>query len=175
LRLWARVLIAVPQSRLLLKAAPLADGALCEALAGRFERHGIGRHRLQFEGPASRADYLRAYGRVDIALDPFPFTGATTTVEALWMGVPVLTMSGDRMVQRQGTSLLALAGLPDWIAAAEDEYVARAAAFARDRPRLTTLRAGLRARLLASPICDASAFAKEFQAAIWGMWRARND
>ena len=126
--------------------------------------------RLLLEGPSSRADYFAAYNRVDIALDPFPYPGGTTTVEALWMGVPVLTLAGERFLSRQGVGLLMNAGLPDWVAADADDYVARAVAHAGDLPRLAALRAGLRQQVLASPVFDAQRFAGHFESALRGMW-----
>jgi predicted O-linked N-acetylglucosamine transferase (SPINDLY family) len=123
---------------------------------------------LEAYGP--RADYLSAYQRVDIALDPFPFPGGTTTVEALWMGVPVLTLSGKSFLSRQGVGLLMNAGLPDWIATDLDDYVTKAISHAGELQRLAALRANLRQQVLASPIFDAPRFAKNFAAAMRSMW-----
>jgi predicted O-linked N-acetylglucosamine transferase (SPINDLY family) len=108
---------------------------------------------------------------VDIALDPFPYPGITTSVENLWMGVPVLTLSGNSFLSRQGVGLLMNAGLPDWIATDADEYVALALSHSSDLQRLSSLRAGLRQRVLASPIFDAPLFARHFEAALRGMWQ----
>jgi predicted O-linked N-acetylglucosamine transferase (SPINDLY family) len=124
--LWARVLSAVPESRLLIKARQLAEDSTRQSVRERFAAQGIEGERLVLEPPSQRAEYLAAYARIDIALDPFPFPGGTTTVEALWMGVPVLTLAGERMISRQGVSLLMNAGLPDWAASDADDYVARA-------------------------------------------------
>jgi len=98
----------------------------------------------------------------------------TTSVEALWMGVPVLSLRGDRFMSRTAESIAHNAGLPDWVAADEDDYVAKAVAFASDLGRLAALRAGLRQQVLASPLFDAPRFARNFEEALWGMWRARN-
>jgi predicted O-linked N-acetylglucosamine transferase (SPINDLY family) len=108
---------------------------------------------------------------VDIALDPFPFTGGTTTVEALWMGVPVLTLTGQSFLARQGVGLMMNAGLPQWIADDPDDYVARAVSHAGNLQTLAALRAGLRQQVLASPIFDATRFALHFEAALRGMWK----
>ena len=169
--LWAQVLHAVPRSRLFLKYQQLGEASVRQSTCERFAVHGIGAGRLIFEDYVPRANYLAAYQRVDIALDPFPFPGGTTTVEALWMGVPVLTLTGERFLSRQGVGLMMNAGLPDWIAKDADDYVGRAVAHASDLPRLATLRAGLREKVLASPIFDAPRFAKNFEAAMRGMWR----
>jgi predicted O-linked N-acetylglucosamine transferase (SPINDLY family) len=126
--------------------------------------------RLRLEPAGSYAEYLEAYARVDLALDPFPYTGGTTTVEGLWMGVPVLTLRGDRYIGHQGESLLHAAGLPDWVAADRDEYIRKAPAFAADRDALALLRAALRVQVAASPLFDALRFARHLEAALRGMW-----
>lgn len=168
--LWARVLLAVPGSRLFLKAKQLASVSVRQSVVDRFAAHGIGSQRVVLEGPTPRSDYLSAYHRVDIALDPFPFSGGTTSAESLWMGVPVLTLTGDRFVSRQGVGLLMNAGLPEWIARDADDYVARAVASAGDLRQLAVLRQELRQRVLASALFDAPRFAGHFEAALRGMW-----
>ncbi|MEX3937895.1 glycosyltransferase, partial [Paraburkholderia phymatum] len=140
------------------------------ATLSRFEAHGIGGERLILEGPSPRAEYLAAYGRVDIALSPFPYPGGTTTAEALWMGVPVLGMKGDRFVTHICESLLHTAGMGEWIAADEQAYLRKAIAFASDAQALARLRAGLRAQVLGSPLCDAPRFARHLEEAFEGMW-----
>ena len=117
------------------------------------------------------ADHLSSYDEVDIGLDPFPYAGTTTTAEAFWMGVPVLTLKGDRFIAHVGESLLASVGLPEWVARGEGEYVAKASGFATNLGDLSALRQGLRAQLLASPLCDAPRFAGNLEAAFRGMWR----
>ena len=169
--LWAQVLQAVPDSRLFLKYGQLAEASVRQHTCARFAVHGIDATRLVFEDYGPRADYLAAYQRVDIALDPFPFPGGTTTVEALWMGVPVLTLQGERFLARQGVGLLMNAGLPEWVATDAEDYVARAVAHARDLPALAALRARLRQQVLASPIYDAPRFAQHFEAALRSMWQ----
>jgi len=173
LDLWARVLHAVERSVLFLKARQFHSTALRERIATRFSALGIDRARLQFEPGSPRAEYLAAYHRADIALDPFPFAGGTTTAEALWMGVPVLTLAGERLVARQGAGLLAPAGLHDWIARDADDFVARAARHAADPLRLQALRQRLRAQVLASPIFDAQRFARDFEVALQRAWDER--
>jgi predicted O-linked N-acetylglucosamine transferase (SPINDLY family) len=170
-QLWARVLQAVPGSRLFLKYQQLAEASVRQRTCERFAAHGIEAARLIFEDYGPRGDYLAAYNRVDIALDPFPFPGGTTTVEALWMGVPVLTLQGERFLARQGVGLLMNAGLPEWVAADAQDYVARAVAHASDLPALAALRARLRQQVLTSPIYDAPRFAQHFEAALRAMWQ----
>lgn len=168
--LWARILTAIPNSRLFLKARALAEVSTQQSVDKRFSAHGIDPQRLTFETYVPRANYLAAYSQVDIALDPFPFPGGTTTVEALWMGVPVLTLAGKHFLARQGVGLLMNAGLPKWVASDLDNYVALAVKHSSDIHRLATLRAGLRQQVLASPIFDAARFARHFEAALRGMW-----
>lgn len=170
--LWAQILHAVPGSRLFLKAKQLNDLSMHRYTSARFAAHGIAADRLMLEGSSSRADYLAAYNKVDIALDPFPFTGGTTTVEGLWMGVPVITKRGDRFIAHQGESILHNVGMSDWIAADNEAYVAIATARAADLSSLASRRANLRPQLLASPLCSAPAFARNLEAAFAGMWLA---
>lgn len=168
--LWARVLRAVPESRLFLKTRQLDEASVRLSVIQRFAAHGIDAGRLILEEGATRAELLAAYHRVDIALDPFPYPGGTTSVEAVWMGVPVLTLAGDRFLSHIGESILQNAGLPDWIAIDAEDYVARAAIHAGDRQRLALLRKALRQQVLASPLFDAPRFARHFETALRGMW-----
>lgn len=173
--LWAQILKRLPESRLLLKAKQLADTLLAQSIRERFASHGISSERLLLEGPSTRAELLATYNRVDIALDPFPYPGGTTSVEGLWMGVPVLTKRGNRFLSHVGESIANNAGLSDWVAANNDEYVTKAIAFASDTKRLAQLREGLRQQVLASPIFDAARFARHFEDAMWGMWNRRQE
>ncbi|HXZ91789.1 MAG TPA: tetratricopeptide repeat protein [Burkholderiales bacterium] len=169
---WAQVLERTPNSRLFLKAKQLEEASVRQGIVGRFAAHGIDPSRLILKEYVSmRAEHLADYNLVDIALDPFPHPGVTTSVEALWMGVPVLTLSGERFLSRQGIGLLMNAGLPEWIAANADEYVGKSAAFAADLDCLATLRSGLRQRVLNSPLFDAQRFARHFEAALRAMWK----
>jgi protein O-GlcNAc transferase len=176
--LWARVLHAVPSSRLLLKARHFIERSVQQEMAQRFARHDITASRLMLEPPVIRPDYLKPFNRVDIALDPFPYPGITTSVECLWMGVPFVTLAGKTFMSRQGLGLLSNAGLADWVAADGDDYVKLAARRAADLPSLQQLRQELRPRLRASPIFDAESFARHFESAMRGMWHtwcARQD
>ncbi len=169
---WARVLQAVPEARLYLKTKSLEVPEARDTLLASFARFGIGPERLLIKGRfENHEEHFRAYHEVHIALDPFPYPGITTTVEALWMGVPALAMKGDRFISHQGETILHNVGLPQWIAADADDYAAKAAAFASDIEALATLRAGLRERLLTSPLCDAPRFARNLEAAFRGMWQ----
>jgi protein O-GlcNAc transferase len=168
---WARILHAMPRSRLFLKAKQLDDAPTRETTLARFAARGIDASRLTLEGRSPRAEYFAAYNRIDIALSPFPYPGGTTSVEGLWMGVPVLCRRGDRFLSNICTSMLHSAGLGDWIAQDNDDYVAKAVAFAADAPRLAALRSSLRATVLASPLCDAPRYARHLEAAFEAMWR----
>lgn len=164
---------SVPGSKLFLKARALADAPVRQRIGNLFSSHGVEAERLMLEGfTDSPAKHLAAYNRVDIALDPFPYSGGTITVEALWMGVPVLTLKGDRYTAHIGESLLHTVGLDEWVAESQQDYVAKAATFTSDVDALTTLRDDLRGRLLASPLCDAPRFARNLEDAFRGMWRA---
>jgi predicted O-linked N-acetylglucosamine transferase (SPINDLY family) len=166
LDIWARILQSAPDTRLLVRANTLADPSNRDHLHARFASRGVAPERVDLEGGAPHLDYLRSYDRIDIALDTFPYNGGTTTTEALWQGVPVLTYAGDRWVARTSTSLLRAAGLDDWVARDAGDLVTTAGALARDPAtptRLATLRAGMRARLAASAACDSAGLCRALE------------
>lgn len=171
--LWSRVLLAVPGAKLFLKAKQLAEGKMMDAVRARFARHGIGLDRLLLEGPTSRSDYFQAHNRVDMVLDTFPYPGGTTSTDALWMGVPVLTLKGDRFLSHLGESIATNAGQHTWVAQDQDDYVNKAVAFANDIKALSALRARLRAQVLQSPLMQPERFARHFGEALWAMWAQR--
>jgi predicted O-linked N-acetylglucosamine transferase (SPINDLY family) len=175
LDLWARVLHAVPSSVLLIKNKQLEDPITRQNFVKQMAAAGIVRDRVIMEGQSSYRDYLEAYADVDLMLDTFPFPGGTTTCEALWMGVPTLTLTGDRMISLQGASMLSCVGLTDWIAADSDDYVAKATAKAADTAALAQLRAGLRARMAGSALVDAVRFSRHFESALEHMWLERRE
>ena len=170
MQLWAKVLNAIPNSRLLLKAKQFRDQLTQESVIQRFAAQGIDSKRISLEGWEDRQKYLAAYNQIDITLDPFPFTGGTTSVESLWMGVPLVTLAGSTLISRQGVGVLMNAGLPDWIANDEEEYLAKTVLFASDLDKLAMLRAGLRSQVLASPLFDAPRFARNIENVLWKMW-----
>ena len=172
IRLWGRILAAVPNSRLLLKGFGLAPGRGEERIRGWLAEAGIGPERIRIEPHIpQRKGHLQLYGEMDIALDPFPYNGTTTTCEALWMGVPVLSLKGDRHAGRVGASILHRLGLDELVARDEDELLAKAVTLAGDIPRLTALREGMRQRLATSPLADARRLARDLEAAYREMWR----
>ena len=168
--LWSKVLNSIPNSRLLLKAKQFSDKSAQENVIQRFNIQGVKSERITLEEPEKREKYFAAYNQIDIALDPFPFTGGTTSVECLWMGVPVLTLAGDSLVSRQGVGILMNIGLPDWIADNKKEYIAKSILFASDLEKLATLRSGLRRQIITSPLFDAQSFAQDFEKSLWEMW-----
>jgi len=167
LRLWAEILDAVPQSRLLLLASEHPQRVA--ELRAFFAARGIAEERIELVARQPLASYLALYKRADIALDTYPYTGATTTCDALWMGVPVVTLAGDRPFARSGVSILHSAGLADFIAETPHEYVRIAVALAADHGRLALLHASLRERMRASPLTDAPRFARDVEAAYMSM------
>jgi len=167
LGLWACILQAVPEARLLLIRSAL-DGRTAE-LERFFAGRGVDPRRVNFLAWRSTADYLALYNGVDVALDTWPCAGGTTTCDALWMGVSPVTLAGERSFSRSGASMLATVGMPQLVAETGDEYVARATALAQDLPRLATMRGTLRERVRASPLVDAARFAAAVEQAYVAM------
>ena len=169
---WARILGSAPDSILLLKSQGLDHASMRETALARLTSHGIDRARIEICGfTKTYADHLAMYNRVDLALDSFPYHGTTTTCEALWMGVPVLTIAGRCHAARVGVSILSTVGLDEFIASDADAYVRSAAALANDETRLAIARTGLRERMQASALCDARGFAGRFESAVRECWR----
>ncbi|BCF98815.1 hypothetical protein PPGU19_033840 [Paraburkholderia sp. PGU19] len=171
LELWARVLHHVPGSRLLIKAHELDRKHVADATCARFAARGIDASQLVLEGGSRRKEYLETFNRIDIVLSPFPYPGGTTTAEALWMGVPVVAMKGDRFLGHICESVLHSAGFGEWICDDQAGYVEKVCELASDVDALANLRAGMREQVLASPMCDARRFARNFEDALDGMWR----
>jgi predicted O-linked N-acetylglucosamine transferase (SPINDLY family) len=170
--IWAELLKHVPDSHLLLKSTGAGEASARKRLVEQFAECGVPFDRIEMLGriPEPRGA-LQLYGRVDVALDTYPYHGTTTTCEALWMGVPVVSLAGRTHVSRVAVSLLTSAGLPELIAQTREEYLSIASELATDRSRLNDLRAGLRNKLKSSPLVDARRFAADVEAAYGGMWR----
>jgi protein O-GlcNAc transferase len=168
--LWAEVVRAVPGSRLALKALPFNDERVRDAVRRRFAETGLPGERLDLLGPTEPRAFLQEYARLDIALDPFPYNGGMTTCEALWMGVPVVSLSGGRFCSRMGVSILHNVGLPQFAVGSREQYVAAAVALANDIPALEGLRAGLRERVRASALCDGASVTRQLEKAYRAMW-----
>lgn len=171
LKVWARVLLAVPNSFLYIKAKPLNEKALCERVVRIFEDQGVSRDRLELVGWTSDAgSHLGAYSKIDIHLDSYPYNGTTTICEALWQGVPVITLSGESHRSRVGLSLLSQLGLESFVASSEQEYIDIAVMKASDLASLSELRKGMRDRMRSSTLMDRSRFISELEAAYEQMW-----
>ena len=163
---WSRILEQAPESALLLRNAQLKSGAVQEFVWRQFGERGVSPERIRLQGPAEHYQFLETYGRIDLALDTFPYNGGTTTTESIWQGVPVLTFRGDRWVSRTSASILRAGGLGEFIAPDLDAYVSTAAKMALEpamRRKLAELRVNMRERLRASPVCDAAAFARNME------------
>jgi protein O-GlcNAc transferase len=170
--LWANVLAAVPGSRILLKARGTTGASVTARIVERFAQRRVESDRVILHGwrPAA-GGHLELYGEVDVALDTFPYNGGTTTCEALWMGVPVVSLSGATHASRMGRSILSAVGLPELVGETPEQFVATAVALVRDRSKLAALRAGLRERMRASPLMDGRAFTGALEMAYRAAWR----
>lgn len=171
---WARILEAVPNSRLKLKGRDFEEAPVREHMLGRLRAQGVPIERLELlPRTAGTVEHLQQYAQIDIVLDTFPYTGTTTTCEALWMGRPVVTLGGDRHAARVGASLLTAIDHPEWIAADIDGYVRIAADLASDPARLATLGQGMREQMTHSPLLDHAGQAARFAQALRDCWRAK--
>jgi predicted SAM-dependent methyltransferase len=171
--LWAELLQELPDAKLLLKSYGLAAQSARDAVVAQFATRGVKAERLIVLGPEDSATgHLARYGDVDIALDCFPYNGTTTTCEALWMGVPVITLAGNSHAARVGCSILGAAGLEDFVAESPRDYLDKAIALAKDAARRSELRRSLRSRLRASPLLDAAGFTRGLESAYAQMWAA---
>lgn len=168
--LWAEILKRLPDARLLLKSKSLGDPETAAELRDRFFAHAIGHERLVCEGHSPLDQALDCYNRVDIALDPFPFGGGTTSVETLWMGVPLVTLAGQRWAGRMSASILTTLGLSQWVAHDVAEYIALACQMAAALPRDAELRRGIRARMKATTLTDGATFTAGLEAAYRAVW-----
>jgi predicted O-linked N-acetylglucosamine transferase (SPINDLY family) len=171
LKLWGAVLEAVPTATLYLQTNGLEDRDLARQLVHRLVAEGVSPGRVTLAGGAGHADFLRAYHAVDIALDPVPYSGGLVTCEALWMGVPVVTLKGERFASLHSTSHLRNAGLPDWVADTPGGYIALVKSWSERLPELSRLRAGLRAQVQASPLGDGAQYAHDFDSFLQESWR----
>jgi predicted O-linked N-acetylglucosamine transferase (SPINDLY family) len=172
-RLWSRVMEEQPGSCIRFLYGGYNRPELQDRTRDMFAREGIGAERLGFMGNLPRPSYFQEFGKIDLMLDPFPFSGGMITCDALWMGVPVVTLPGRTFAGRQSQSHLSAIGLPELIAATEDEYLAIIRSLGADRQRLGRLRADLRGLVAASPLCDGKQFARAFETALRALWRQR--
>ncbi len=170
-RLWSAILLLVPESQMLLKWNNMETEPKQRRLRQWFMEDGIGPERLTFTGASKATQYLREYSAIDIALDPFPYNGGSTTLDALWMGVPVVTLAGRMPVQRIGASILTAVGLHDFIAHTPEQYLKTALYLAAIVPQTTNLRQEIRQALVASPFMDEIGIVRDVENAYREMWR----
>lgn len=171
---WAAIMKRVPNSRLLLEVLGIEEPVLKNEILERLRAAGLPADRLDLE-PRTPTNQFTLYNRVDISLDPFPLSGGTTSLDALWMGVPLVTLAGDHFGSRLGVSFLSQLDLADLVAESVDRYVDLAVQLASDRGRLQSLRRDLRRRMECSPLMDAEAFTRNLEAAFSQMWSTRHD
>lgn len=171
LEVWTKILGAIPNSKLVIKNRSIACPEARHRILSNFQQASIEPDQLLiFDQNLSTHDHLANYGKIDIALDSFPYNGTTTTCEALWMGVPVIVLRGDRHASRVGASIMTQIGLEELIAADSDDYINKAVALANNILQLETLRKNLRTRMQNSPLCDGAGFAKNMEQAFYDMW-----
>jgi len=170
--LWADILKGIPESRLTLRTNTLDDAATARRVLDRFEELGVAPERVALAGGAPHEAFMAHYHEVDIALDPFPYSGGLTTCEALWMGVPVLAMAGGTFAGRHSASHLRNVGLEGWVAATAEEYLSLAQGHRRDLKKLGELRASLRDQMAKSPLCDGARYACDLEAIYRRVWKS---
>ena len=169
---WSSILSLIPGTRLVLKTHQFSDAPTCEQVLSAFDGHGIPSHRITLQGASPHRAFLNEYNGIDMVLDPFPYSGGLTTCEALWMGVPTLTLPGETFSSRHSASHMSNVGLSDWIAKDLRNYMELAIEKSADHNRLATLRSGLRDRVKNSPLCDAPRFGRNLGGALRHAWRS---
>jgi len=170
--LWSKILLLIPNSRLILKNKNFDNKKIIENTYSRFKKNNIKKNQLDLRGEAkTRKELLEVYNEIDIGLDPFPYQGNTSTIEAVWMGVPVITLKGDRYLFHFGESINSNLNMKDWIANDHDEYVSKAVKFSSDLNELSKIRMNLRDIALKSPVFDNIKFAEHFNTMLWDIWK----
>ena len=170
--LWCEILKQIPEAELLIKARPTVKKRMESFLLNKAREHGVEEHRMKvMDFVSSKSSHLENYNAMDIALDTFPYNGTTTTLEGLWMGVPLIALEGDRHCSRVGMSILKSLGMEDWIAYSQEEYIQKAITLAQNRDQLQVTKKDLRNQLLNSPLSNSKAFAKKFETALREMWQ----
>jgi predicted O-linked N-acetylglucosamine transferase (SPINDLY family) len=168
---WAQILNEVPKSKLILKSSQFADKDTKGRCIKLFKKQGIAKERLNLVAMLPKSnDHMSFYGELDLALDPFPYNGTTTTFEALWMGVPTLTLSGNRHASRVGESILSRVGLESYVSHNEKDYINLARLKSESLDELRELRTSLRENMICSPLCDQKSFAQQMESAYQYMW-----
>lgn len=175
LAFWAELLNRLPDSTLLIANRQLGDHGVRDAVLNTLRRSGLNSQRVELLSGRPHKDFLALYREMDVALDPFPYSGGLTTLEALAMGVPVLGVTGATFAGRHAASHMTAVGLPEWIAPSPAACLERAGHLTRDLEALSALRSGLRERLFSSPLCNGPRFARHLEAAVRTMWRQRQE
>ena len=172
IKLWAKILLSVPNSKLFLKNKDLDNSKIVKNIIERFEKNNINKERIIFEGKSkTRKELLETYNKIDIALDPFPFQGNTTSIEAIWMGVPVIVLKGDRYIFHFGESINSNLNMNDWIAENKESYISKAVKFSSNLKDLSNLRTNLRNQALSSPVFNPINFGSHFDNMLWELWK----
>ena len=170
--LWSKILLSVPNSKLLLKNQLLNNKQIIDTTIQRFKKQNVKKEQLILEGESkTRKELLNIYNKIDIALDPFPFQGNTTSIEALWMGVPMITLKGNRYISHFGESINSNLNMSNWIAENCEDYILKAKKFSSDINELSKIRASLRQNCLQSPVFDFKRFSKNFDQMLWKIWK----
>lgn len=175
LRLWSQILHSVPGSKMLLKAPSLRDSAVCDRFRRLFAGHHIDSSRLEFQGPTELSNMMQCYGQIDIALDPVPYNGGTTSLQALWMGVPLVSLLGGNFVSRMGSSFLHALSRSEWLALDDDDYVRIASELAGQVSDLRSMRQQFRDQMAVSPLSNIDLYVSNFQALLERMWLAHQE
>ena len=168
--LWSRILKSIPKSKIFLKTKELSNSYLKEKIVNKFRKNDIDINSIILEEGSPRNELINSYNKVDVALDPFPYSGGVTSFEALWMGVPVLTKKGFKFVSHTTESINHNSAMSDWIATSDDEYLSKAIQFTSNLAKLKKIRNELRKKVLNSPSFNSSLFADQFSNALWKMW-----
>jgi len=172
IKLWSKILLSIPNSKIFLKNKDLDDSKTVSNIVEKFKKNNINKEKLIFEGKSSnRKELLDTYNKIDIALDPFPFQGNTTSIEAIWMGVPVIVLKGDRFIFHFGESINSNLKMNDWVAENKENYVLKAIKFSSNLKELSNIRTNLRSRALNSPVFNATSFGNYFDEMLWEIWR----
>ena len=171
IKLWSTLLKKIPKSKLFLKYRSLNIDFYKNSIINKFYDCGINQEQLILEGSSPREDLLKTYNRIDISLDPFPYSGGTTNFESIWMGVPILVLKGKKFISKCGESINHNLGMSDWIAKNDEDFISKATDICSDYKKLSDLRVNLRHKALNSPLFDTKKFAKNFHEALWKMWK----
>ena len=161
----------IPKSKLFLKYRNLNSEYYKNIMIKKFNEDGISQEKLIFEGSSPREVFLRTYNKIDISLDPFPYSGGTTNFESIWMGVPILVLKGKKFISKCGESINNNLGMIDWIGENKEDYISKATKICSDYDKLSEIRANLRHKALNSPLFDNKKFAENFHEALWKMWK----